>query len=296
MLSSLVLIPIAIAVQTPAVSSTEPVTSTANVTATTDAGPARERFLRVAVYDFTVDQVEPRIGRFVTDALVVELRKLEGISVVSMDEVRAMLQHEAGKELVGCTGGASCLSEIGDALGVDEILVGSLATVGGASVVTMRRIDQGAAAAVGSVSERLVPSNGEEFLAEVGPAIEKLYPERRLRQGAERGVPPQQARRLNPPPLPLWAPVATGAASLGALAGAASFGVMALLEEQAHNALVAEAKETPVAGSQVVESRDRALGLATAANVMYGVTAVVGLAAAAMIPFTNFDTGAAETE
>jgi TolB-like protein len=247
-----------------------------------------KRFLRVAVYDFTTDAVEPRVGRFVTDAMVAELRKLEGVSVVAMDEVRAMLTHEANRELVGCDSGESCLSEIGDALGVDEIVVGGLATVGGASVVTIRRIDQANARAVGSLSERLIPAEGEEFLAQVGPAVEKLYQDKGLRAGASRGVPAEQARRLNPPPLSPWMPLATGSAGLVVLAAAAFAGVAALGEETRLRDLVEESKQTETSGAQIVDAANGANTLATTANVLYGSTAIVGLAAAAMVPFTDF--------
>jgi TolB-like protein len=254
-----------------------------------------KRFLRVAVYDFSTDGLEPRVGRFVTDSMVAELRKLEGVSVVAMDEVRAMLNHEANRELVGCADGESCLSEIGDALGVDEIVVGSLASVGGASVVTIRRIDQANARAVGSISERLVPAGGEEFLAEVGPAVEKLYSDKGLRVGVTRGVPAEQARRLNPPPLSPWMPMATGGASLIVLAAAGFAGIASLGEEARLRELVADAKETETSGAQLVAAADGASSLALTANVLYASAAVVGLAAVAMVPFTDFSALMAET-
>jgi TolB-like protein len=250
-----------------------------------------KRFLRVAVYDFSTDGLEPRVGRFVTDSMVAELRKLEGVSVVAMDEVRAMLNHEANRELVGCADGESCLSEIG----VDEIVVGSLASVGGASVVTIRRIDQANARAVGSISERLVPAGGEEFLAEVGPAVEKLYSDKGLRVGATRGVPAEQARRLNPPPLSPWMPMATGGASLIVLAAAGFAGIASLGEEARLRELVADAKETETSGAQLVAAADGSSSLALTANVLYASAAVVGLAAVAMVPFTDFSALMAET-
>jgi hypothetical protein len=252
------------------------------------------RFLRVAVYDLAVDGVEPRVGRFVTDAIVAELRKLDGVSVVAMDEVRAMLAHEAAKELVGCTEGPSCLSEIGDALGVDELVVGNLAVVGAVSVVTLRRIDQTNAKAVGAISKRLAPAQGEEFLAEVGPSVEKLFKDKALRTGSVRGVPPAETRRLNPPPLSPWMPAVTGASGLILLAAGAGAGLAALGEEGAHSALLEEAKTTPVSGSLVVDAGKRAQGYAVVANVLYGVAAVTGLGALAMVPFTNFDTAPVE--
>lgn len=268
-------------------------TSTTEVATESQKRPVR--FRRVAVYDLQLDGVDPRVGRFVTDSLVVELRKLDGISVVAMDEVRAMLEHEAQKQLVGCSeGGTTCKSDIGDALGADEILVGTLSTAAGSSVITLRRIDQIAAKAMATVTQRLKPENGEEFLAEVGPAVDKLFPGHALRSGQTRGVPPEAAKKLNPPPLPLWAPIATGAGALVVLAGAAGVGIAALNEETAQNALIEEAKTRPVPGSLVVAAGERATGYALAANVLYGTAAVVGLAAVAMIPFTNFNVG--ETE
>lgn len=259
-----------------------------------EATVSATRFLRVAVYDLAVDGVEPRVGRFVTDAIVAELRKLDGVSVVAMDEVRAMLAHEAAKELVGCTEGPSCLSEIGDALGVDELVVGNLAVVGSVSVVTLRRIDQANAKAVGAISKRLAPAQGEEFLAEVGPSVEKMFKDKPLRTGAVRGVPPAETRRLNPPPLSPWMPAVTGAAGMIVLAAGAGAGLAALGEEGAHRDLLEEATATPVSGSLVVEAGKRAQSYAVVANLLYGVAAVTGLGALAMVPFTNFDTAPVE--
>jgi len=256
--------------------------------------PAPKRFLRVAVYDFAVDGVEPRIGRFVTDAMVDELRKLDGVSVVSMDEVRAMLAHEGNKQVAGCTEGPSCLSEIGDALGVDEIVVGSLAVVGGVSVASIRRLDQAEAKAIASITERLKPRNGEEFVATVGAAAAKLYKDKPLRVGAVRGVPAELSRRLNPPPLPIWAPVSTGAAALIVAAGAAGLGLASLNEQQAHAALVAESKVTPVPGSVVVERAESAQQLALFSNVLWGTAAAVAVGTAVMVLFTDFEPAATE--
>ena len=65
--------------------------------------PAARKALRIAVYDLQLDGVDERVGHVVTDALVDELRKLQKVSVVSMVEVRAMLDVEAQKQLVGCS-------------------------------------------------------------------------------------------------------------------------------------------------------------------------------------------------
>src|SRR5207253_3240205 len=84
---------------------------------------------RIAVYDFELSGIDKRVGRVVTDATVAELRKLQGVSVVGMDEVRAALDMEAQKQLVGCSS-ESCVAEIAEALGVDGVVIGQLAQVG----------------------------------------------------------------------------------------------------------------------------------------------------------------------
>lgn len=255
----------------------------------TDAAAARApRFRRIAVYDLQMDGVDPRIGRFITDALVVELRKLDGISVVAMDEVRAMLEHEAQKQLLGCADG-ECQSPMGEVLGADEILVGTLSVAADSSVLTLRRIDQVAARPMATVSKRLKPLQGEEFLAAIGPAIDTLFPGHPLRSGQTRGVAPEVVSRLNPPPLPLWAPIITAASSLVIVVGAAAFGLTALSEESAQKALLQQSKNEPVPGSLVLAAGERASNAALVANVLYGSAAVVGLGAAAMLPFTRFD-------
>ncbi len=249
-----------------------------------------KRFLRVAVYDLSTDGVEPRVGRFVTDAFVAELRKLEGISVVAMDEVRAMLDHEANKDMIGCSEGASCMSEIGDALGVEWCVVGSLATVGDNSVMTVRRIDQAAARAVGSLSEKLVPAGGEEFLALVGPSIEQLFSDRPVKAGAVRGVPQETARRLNPPPLSPWVMGGTAASGLVLIAAGAGAGIASLQAQSTYRALVDQANDgTPIDSKLLREQEASANFAAITANVLYGVGAVVGIVSLLLIPMTNFE-------
>jgi len=159
--------------------------------------------ISLAVYELSVDDVEPLVGRVVTDALVAELRKLDGVTVVSMDEVRAMLDLESQKQLLGCADD-SCLAEIASALGVDELVIGSIARVGDGTVFSLKRIDQREAKTKGGLNKRLEAASGEEVLAVVGPAVQELFPEYPLRAGQTRGVDPALAVRLNPPPLDTW--------------------------------------------------------------------------------------------
>lgn len=250
--------------------------------AATEDGP-----VRVAVYDLAVDGVEERTGRVVTDAVVAEIRKRQRVAVISMDEVRAMLDLEAQKALVGCSDD-SCLSEIADSLGVDQIVIGSLTRVGDESVFSLRRLDQREAAAMGQVNQRLAIAGGEEFLAMVGPAVSQLFQDRPLREGQTEGVSPELALRVNPPPLPPWL-FWTTASTSGALllAAGATLAINGLLFTQV-NARQEEARITPIVGKDLLELRSQNDLAATSTLVLVGAAALAGATAAGMAFFTDW--------
>lgn len=272
------------------------------ITSPTAASPAagapaegKGHVLRLAVYEMKVDGIDERVGRVVTDAVVAEVRKLQRVSVVSMDEVKAMLDHEAQKQLTGCADD-SCIAEIADSLGVDGIIIGTLAKIGDDHVFGLRRIDQRAAASLGQVSQRLQAGNGEEFLAMVGPAIEQLFPEpaHALRAGQKRGVSEEVALRISPPPLPTWVFWTTTASAgvLGVAAGAALTVNLVLFEQV--NTRERQALEAPQPGKEVVDIRAQN-DLAATSTIALGSAAVLATAGAGVVAmFTDWDNLAAE--
>src|SRR5690606_27319445 len=60
--------------------------------------------------------------------------------VVAGRDIQAMLGFEREKDVLGCTD-ASCLAEIGGALGVDRILAGHIGMVGETYVVNIKLIN-----------------------------------------------------------------------------------------------------------------------------------------------------------
>lgn len=155
---------------------------------------------RLAVYELDAAGIDPRVARVLTDSVVAEVRKLERTVVVGMDEIRAMLDLEARKQIVGCTD-ASCLAEIAEALGVDGIIIGSVAIVGDGTTFGLKHIDQGTATTLGQATRRIEGIDPANVLAAVGPVVQELFPDLPLKPGATRGVPEQTALRIHPPPL-----------------------------------------------------------------------------------------------
>jgi hypothetical protein len=158
---------------------------------------------RIAVYRLEGGGIDDRVLGVLTDSVVLEVRKLVGVTVVGMDEIKAMLDLEAQKQLVGCTD-VSCIAEIAEALGVDEIMIGNVAVVGATISFGLKRIDQNSATTLGQYANRVDSTDPADVLALIGPAIEQLLAEVPLKPGQTRGVPPEIATRIHPPPLDPW--------------------------------------------------------------------------------------------
>lgn len=254
---------------------------------------ASPNVVRIAVPDLERAGVDVRHARVVQLALTQELRKLEGVSVIGADEVRAMLSFEADKQLIGCTD-AGCLDELADALGVDELVVGTLAhTDAGESAFSLKRIRHREARVVRAFDRRFdAAGNGEELLVAIGPGVAALFPELSLKDGVARGVAKDMALRLNPPPLPTWVfatgLTATSALLVGAVAtgamNAAALGELASYKRGTIDSDVAEAKA------------DQADRLAYLSYGLMGAATAGAIASAVAAAFTDFGGYAAMNE
>ncbi len=260
------------------------------------AGARRGQAIRVAVYDFQLQGIDQNVGAVVTASLLAEVRKLAGVAAIGMDEIRDMLSHEANMQLLGCESSESCLAEIGGALGVDEIVTGKLIKTGDEHSFSVTRLDQRRAQVAGAVNKRLKAESGQEFLAAIGPAVQELFPDRELKEGATRGVPKEMALRLDPPPLPAWSFWTTaGLASVTAAAGGV-FGLLLLpsaqkdYDDYAHLGVPANMG----GGGQVIDGAtlrskgDDLESRALMANTLLISAGVLAVATGVMYLFTDF--------
>lgn len=253
------------------------------------AAPVRKA-LRIAVYDFELAGIEGPIGAVVTDSTLSEVRKLSGISAIGMDEIRDMLSHEANKQILGCEDNSECLAEIAGALGVDQLVTGKLAKVDDGTAIVMRRIDQNRATVIDTFEQRLTEGSGEEFLASVGPGIEKLFPDYELRDGTERGVPKEMALRLNPPPIPTWGFYSVAGGALATAAVAAGFGIAAQdARGDFDQTLEDSSPDNPADGARVVELEDDFKSNRNLSNAFWISTGVFAVAAGVIYFFTDWE-------
>ncbi|MEE8410769.1 MAG: hypothetical protein V3T05_14310 [Myxococcota bacterium] len=251
-------------------------------------GSGLEAALRVAVYDFKLQDIDPKVGKVVSDSMVAEVRKLQGISAIGIDEIRDMLSHEASKQLLGCESDESCLAEIAGALGVDNLVTGVLSKVGDGHVMVVRRIDQRRAAVVGTVNRRLKAGAGQEFLLAVGPAVEELFPDRQLRPGVERGVPREVALRLDPPPLPTWSTYTVGGGAVALAVVGTVFGLLSRDKQGEYHREITRAQATVISAAGLKTIGEDAQQRATIANVGFGTAGALALSAGVMALFTDW--------
>lgn len=252
------------------------------------AAPAVRRPLRIAVYELSSSGVEPRAASLFTESLLAEIRKLQRTSALSLDEVKAMLDLEAQRQLAGCEE-SSCLAEIAEALGADALIVGGIATIGDTSSIALKRISPQTSSVVQSYTQQLVYADGEELLAAVGPAVAELFPELPLKIGQTRGVAPELALRLNPPPLPPWAFWTTAGiagAGVGASIGA---GAWWALSDSTFRATLDGARTKPVPAVQVRQEQETLALANTVFWAVAGATLVGAIAAGVMVPFTDWN-------
>ena len=249
---------------------------------------------RVAVYDLELLNIPDGMGRIVSNTVLDEVRKLEGVSAIGMDEIREMVNFEAERQAMGCDSDQACLAEIAGALGVDEIITGSLSEEADGRMFLMRRIDQRRADVVQTVNQPLEIGNGEEFLLAVGPGIEKLYPNRKNRPGTERGVPDKAFLRLNPPPIEAGFTWATMAAATVGLALGGTFAYLSHQQKQLYSGSTAEDSEwVPGAELRDIQNTGNQYNLISNIGIVGGATFT--LSAIIMSFFTDWE-GIADEE
>jgi hypothetical protein len=143
-------------------------------------GPATAgggRKLKIALLRLTpLGDVDANTVALLSEALAGELRKRPGLNVMSQADVSALLGLERTKEMLGC-GDATCIAEVGGALGVDRVVHGSIGRVGSSLLVNISSLDPKKAAHAASVSERLKGATDEGFLDALPRIVDDLLTE-----------------------------------------------------------------------------------------------------------------------
>ncbi|MEZ4272087.1 MAG: DUF4156 domain-containing protein [Myxococcota bacterium] len=127
---------------------------------------------RILVMDLKVLDVKANIGRIVTQLLTSQLEAVGNLSTVGRADIDAALDTEKQRDLLGCDD-ASCLAEIGGALGTGVVLYGSIGPIGSQYAMNLSLFDVQRAKTLARVS-RTLPKDEDALVAAVPELVEEL--------------------------------------------------------------------------------------------------------------------------
>ncbi len=141
--------------------------------------------------------VSPELAKTISDLVVTQVRYYAvGRKVISTADIADLVAFQKSKEKLE-TSDTSALAKVGEDLGADEIITGSLAILGDSYVLTLRRLDVKRAQAIheGSVTQ---PRGNDGWLsAAVLQLVGSLFPPDTPAQAVP---PPSDLVELPPPP------------------------------------------------------------------------------------------------
>jgi len=129
---------------------------------------------RIALLDIALEgDVDPAIGTQLTSRYSELIAKLPDVVVISPDDVRALLQNEANKQLAGCTED-SCLAEVAGALGADVVVTGRVGRIGDGFAVSLTAVDARKVRSLGRANETW-RGDSIALLELAGPMVDRLF-------------------------------------------------------------------------------------------------------------------------
>ncbi|MBI3178172.1 MAG: hypothetical protein HYZ27_00840, partial [Deltaproteobacteria bacterium] len=149
------------------------------------------------------DGTTPAMLGSLSEAIASELHKRGGYEVLTYQDIQAVLSHEQAKDAVACNE-VACYAEMGNALGVAELVTGSLGRVGTSWLLNLKIVDVRAVQVVSAADRRIKGGTLDDVL-DVLPALvaELTGPNRKEPAVVAQAAPPSLPA---PGPLPVaWA-------------------------------------------------------------------------------------------
>ena len=159
---------------------------------------------KIAVMDVVLKAGAPAgAGQILAEAIVAEVRKREpSAQVISAEEIRSMIQVEGEKQQLGCHSEKelACLTEIGGALGVERVVIGSLGRLGKTYVYSLKLVDVTRAQVLRSASLELATHDDDELLNATAKLVAQLFPGSQIRAPAAAEAPAEIPSTSESPP------------------------------------------------------------------------------------------------
>lgn len=238
---------------------------------TAEAAPPRKP--RIAVLEIRALGTEAHKADLVSEVALTEAASFRELEVIGRSDIIALIGFQKQKEMLGCAEDSACIAEIGGALGVDFILVGSLGRIGDLTRIDLKLVEAKRSRVLARHGES-ISGREEAIVASVQRGVRNLLLPI-ARPGAlappEAAAPPARSGRR----LAAWT---VGGAGLACVGGGVAFG---LLAQQAY-----DDEKAATDAASYDKYRDLAKDRILYANVLYGLGAV-GIGTGAWLYFTG---------
>jgi TolB-like protein len=264
------------------------------------AAPPPAKRMRIAVMEIRPLGTEPHKAELLSEVALTESAATDKFEIIGRSDINSMIGFDQQKKILGCTDDSNCLAEIGGALGVEYVMIGTLGKLGALYRVDMKLVDAKKARVAGRFGES-VEGSEEKLVATVQRGVRKLLGALQADLPAPAAVaatePAAVAKPAAPPPdltakdpTAAARPVETTTKSAGMSrrawgwtvggTGVAVIGVGALFGLQAKAAFDAEKKASAAGDSATyLKKKDEAKQKAMMADVCFvagGVAAGIG--------------------
>ncbi len=130
----------------------------------------------VAVLDLGAREgVSQDFARTLSELMVIEVRRVAtGQRVFGAEDIKAMVGFQRQKSLLGCED-ASCLAELGGALGAQEIVTGTLSILGDDFVLVVRRLDVARVQVIAETTANVPRAKPAKMQGTVRAAVDEIY-------------------------------------------------------------------------------------------------------------------------
>jgi TolB-like protein len=139
----------------------------------TAAAPAGPKKIRVAVMEIRPLGTEAHKAELLSEVALTEAASMDRFEIIGRSDIASMIGFDQQKKVLGCTDDSNCLAEIGGALGVDYVMVGSLGRLGALYRVDLKLVDSKKARVLGRFGES-VEGSEEKLVATVQRGVRKL--------------------------------------------------------------------------------------------------------------------------
>jgi TolB-like protein len=140
------------------------------------AAPAAPRRPKLAITELKVLYGDPQLEALLSEVALTEAAAFKQVDTVGRSDIQAMLGFEREKQMLGCSEDAGCLAEIGGALGVDFLLVGTVGRIGTLHRLDLKLVDAHKAKVVGRVGES-IDGGAEQLVDAAQEGVRRLLTE-----------------------------------------------------------------------------------------------------------------------